>query len=85
MGELTPSVVDAVSLERALLDVEAANLRVVELTHKLLDAEERIAKLHRENVLLKRSMSPKRRAEHILRTNRVLYALARRAKKMTTR
>ncbi|MDY0830351.1 hypothetical protein SK224_14550 [Microbacterium sp. BG28] len=88
MGEpqrLSPQVVDAVSLERALRDVEAANLRVIELTKTMVAREERIATLESEIVRLKRAMDPRRRLEYLFRKNHVLYALARRAKRMTGR
>lgn len=83
--ELSVAAVDAASLERALMDAEVANLRVMELTRELLDREERISKLESEIVALKRVMDPRRRAEHIVRNNHILYAVARRAKGMTGR
>lgn len=83
--ELSPAVVDAVSLERALADVEVANLRVIELTKDLLDREEQITKLQSDLVVLKRAMDPRRKVEHVFRSNHTLYALARRAKRMTGR
>lgn len=82
---LTPAAVDAVSLERALQDVEIANRRVIELTQVLLDKEERIAKLSSEVASLKRSMDPRRKAEHVFRKNHTLYVVARRAKRMLGR
>lgn len=83
--ELSPALVDAVSLERALQDAEIANLRVIALAQDLLAQEERIAKLQAELVALKRVMDPRRKAEHIFRKNHVLYAAARRAKRLTGR
>lgn len=78
--KLTAEVVDGVSLERALKDAEIANKRVTDLTAQLLDAEERIAQLSAEIVALKRLMDPRRKVEHVFRSNHVLYAAARRAK-----
>lgn len=88
MGEsqdLTPAAVDAVSLERALKDTEVANLRVIELTKDLLDREERVIALEAELVALKRTMDPRRRVEHVFRSNHTLYAVARRTKRMIGR
>lgn len=82
---LSAAVVDSVSLERALKDVEAANARAIELTRVLLEREERIAKLEQEMATLIRSLDPRRRLEHTFRKNHTLYALARRAKRMTGR
>lgn len=83
--ELSAAAVDAVSLERALMDAEVANLRVMGLTRDLLDREERIAKLESEIVALKRLLDPRRKAEHIFRSNHTLYVVARRAKRMMGR
>jgi len=78
--KLTAEVVDAVSLDRALKDAEVANKRAIDLATRLLDAEERIAELNAEIVALKRIMDPRRKMEHVFRSNHVLYAAARRAK-----
>ena len=83
--ELTPTVVDEVSLVRALQDAEAANLRVVALTRNLLESEERVAKLEAEIVALKRLIGPRLRAEHVFRKNHALYVVARRARRMMGR
>lgn len=83
--ELSPAVVDTVSLERALMDAEAANLRVIELTRNLLEQEERITELKAEIVALKRIMDPRRKAEHLFRKNHTLYVMARQAKRMIGR
>jgi len=83
--ELTPAAVDAVSLERALQDAEAANLRVIELTKDLLDREARVTALESELAALKRLMDPRRKMEHIFRSNHTLYALARRTRRMIGR
>lgn len=83
--ELSPSIVDAVSLERALQDAEAANLRVIALTKDLLDREERIDKLDAEIVALKRLLDPRRKMEHVFRSNHTVYAVVRRTKRMIGR
>lgn len=83
--ELSPAVVDAVSLERALQDAEVANLRVIELTKDLFEREDRVAELEAELVALKRSMDPRRKMEHIFRSNHTLYTIARRSKRMIGR
>jgi hypothetical protein len=83
--ELSASVVDGVSIERALQDAEIANRRVMELTQILLDKEERIAKLSADLAALKRLMDPRRKAEHVFRQNHTLYSAARRAKRMLGR
>lgn len=88
MGEtanLTAEVVDAVSLERALLDAEVANKRAIEFAEQLIKRDEKIAKLEAEVVLLKRTLDPRRRLEHIFRRNHALYAVALRAKRMLRR
>ncbi len=38
-AQFDPSTLDAISLEQALRDVEAANARVLDLTQRLLDSE----------------------------------------------
>lgn len=83
--KLSPAVVDSVSLERALQDAEVANLRVIELTQRVLDREERISQLEQEIVVLKRGMDTRRKLEYIFRKNHTLYVLARQAKRMTGR
>lgn len=83
--KLSPAVVDSVSLDRALQDVEVANLRVIELTQSVLDQHETIAKLEQEIVALKRLMDPRKKLEHVFRQNHTLHAVARRAKRMTGR
>lgn len=83
--ELSPEVVDAVSLERALKDAEVANLRVIALAKDLFDRDEQINKLNAEIVALKRLMDPRRKVEHVFRSNHTAYVLARRAKRMMGR
>ncbi|MBN9178528.1 MAG: hypothetical protein J0I43_14340 [Microbacterium sp.] len=83
--QLSAQVVDSVSLDRALRDVEVANRRVIDLAKDLLDREEQIAKLNTEIVALKRLMDPRRRMEHIFRRNHALYAAVRRTKRMLGR
>lgn len=83
--QLSATVVDAVSLERALKDVEVANRRVIDLTKKLLDREEQIEQLNAEVVSLKQSMDPRRRMEHLFRKNHAIYAAVRRTKRMMGR
>jgi predicted nucleic acid-binding Zn-ribbon protein len=86
MGEppkLSADAVEAISLERALQDAEAANARVIALTKGILDREEKIAQLERELVSIKRTMDTRRRIESVVRRNHILYALASRAKRMT--
>lgn len=88
MGEshdLSPAAVDAVSLERALQDAEVANVRVIELTKDLLDREAQITALSAEVASLKRMMDPRRKIEHVFRSNHTLYVLARRTKRMIGR
>lgn len=80
--ELSASVVDAVSLARALQDAEVANLRVIALAKEVLDRDERIAKLDAEIVALKRLLDPRRKAEHIIRSNYIVHSVARRTKRM---
>lgn len=80
--ELTAEAVGEVSLERALLDAEVANRRVIELTRGLLEREARIAKLQIEIVALKQMLDPRRKMEHVFRKNHALYVVARRARKM---
>ncbi|MGB4778675.1 hypothetical protein [Microbacterium sp.] len=78
-------MVDSVSLERALQDVEVANLRVIQLTQGMLDREKRISQLEKEIVELKRLLDPRRKMEHVFRKNHTLYVLARQAKRITGR
>jgi hypothetical protein len=83
--KLSSAAVDAVSLERALQDVEAANMRVIQLAQQVLDRDERISKLEQEIVVLKRGMDTRRKLEYVFRKNHTLYVLARQAKRMTGR
>jgi len=43
---LTAEIVDRVSLEQALIDVEVANARVVDLTERLTESAQEIQRLH---------------------------------------
>lgn len=83
--DLTSATVDSVSLERALKDAEAANLRVIELSKKFLDSEARVAKLEAELAALRRTLDPRRKVEDLFRRNHTAYAIARRAKRMIGR
>lgn len=80
--ELTAELVDTVSLERALKDAEAANLRVMKLAKDVLERDEQIAKLQAQIVAMKRVMTLKQRAEYVLRKHHAIFAIARRAKRM---
>lgn len=83
--ELTPDAVDAVSLERALLDAEVANQRVIAMTKDLFERDERIAKLNTEIVALKRLLDPRRKVEHVIRSNHIVFSVARRTKRIIGR
>ncbi|WJS91745.1 hypothetical protein [Microbacterium testaceum] len=82
---LSPAAVEAVSLERALKDVEVANARVIALTRQVLEREERIAELEYDIVQLKRLLDPRRKMEHLFRKNHSLYVIGRQAKRMLGR
>ena len=45
---LDASVIDRISLEQALIDVEIANARVVDLTERLTESADEIRRLHHE-------------------------------------
>ena len=80
--QLSSASVDAVSLERALKDVEVANRRVIMLTNEMLDREERIVALSAELAAVKRTMDTRRRLEHLFRKNHTVFAVVRRARRM---
>lgn len=82
---LSSAVVDSVSLERALKDVEAANARVIALTRQLLEREQHVSALESEVVQLKRLLDPRRKMEHVFRKNHSLYVIGRQAKRMMGR
>ncbi|KQR93658.1 MAG: hypothetical protein J0I33_08435 [Microbacterium ginsengisoli] len=83
--ELSPALVGAVSLERALEDAAIANQRAIELAQKLLTSEERVAALSAEVADLKRLLDPRRKLEHLIRQNHSLHVTAQRAKRILGR
>jgi hypothetical protein len=69
-----PSRLDEISLERALLDFEVANARVIDLTKRLVEATDELVGVRHENELLRREADAARGSR--------AYLLAREARRL---
>jgi hypothetical protein len=69
-----PTRLDGISLERALLDFEVANARVIDLTKRLVEATDELVRVRHENELLRREADAARGSR--------AYMLAREARRL---